>query len=681
MRVTSISAANVFSFPSLYAELGPGTTIVTGPNGVGKSNLGRCLDLVCSVMELYARDNSRVDRASAYEAAGHWGSESFEVAVSLVFDQEWERDLVLSFVQSAFAYGMQPEGTEGATPASLEAFVRAFLDEESVSILHEGTLHVWYDGRRSSPWSARWEFGLGDQAWYVVLVGSEAGQLHSKMGPKLAVQGESVLSLTQTLYDAIGRETPLRALASLGGVDVSRSVALSEALPTSGIVGIAFDVPTSSNSSWSEPDCRRELTTRLGASIEENRIVGFTRVMWAILRRGIVLTDNRRLPARRDFTVEQLQAAFDLRDGSGVAAELFRLKDGSVAERQRYDRIVHLYAQLTGCQLGLRVRPVSEEVLGLRIEPTVVSERGEIPMSFSGAGREEALVLATLLSQEQGRLLVLDEPAVNLEPTMQRRLISVLRDAGQVLVITHNPDMVPIDGLDDLSSIVRLAPVEGGVVVRGAPQLTTSERMSWQKMLEPSHVRALLFAAQVILCEGSTETGALSQWWRDTTALGLPNPEAAHTPIISVGGDASFGTYVNYLDAFGIPWAIVADGPALRGSSKLANQLAKRPNASLAERPADEDDFEAWRAYWRQVGVFTLADQFGDDGSKAGEFEAFADRVDSVAYAQAKKDGNNSKPRVGTCFAMEHPTPPTEVTVLYQQIMKHFGYVKPGKVA
>ena len=55
--------------------------------------------------------------------------------------------------------------------------------------------------------------------------------------------------------------------------------------------------------------------------------------------------------------------------------------------------------------------------------------------------------------------------------------------------------------------------------------------------------------------------------------MSLRDPEDANIAIISVGGDAGFGAYVPYLDAFGVPRAIVADGPALRHNSKLAKQL------------------------------------------------------------------------------------------------------------
>jgi len=87
-------------------------------------------------------------------------------------------------------------------------------------------------------------------------------------------------------------------------------------------------------------------------------------------------------------------------------------------------------------------------------------------------------------------------------------------------------------------------------------------------MLEPAHVRGLLFAAAVILCEGATEVGALPRWWQAARSFGLRDPEMANIAVVDVGGHRGFGAYVRYLDAFGIPWAIVADGPALRGAAR-----------------------------------------------------------------------------------------------------------------
>jgi hypothetical protein len=97
-----------------------------------------------------------------------------------------------------------------------------------------------------------------------------------------------------------------------------------------------------------------------------------------------------------------------------------------------------------------------------------------------------------------------------------------------------------------------------------------------------------LFAAAVILCEGPTEVGALPRWWRGTSGLKLRDPEAANIPIVSVGGDKWFRAYVRYLDDFGAPWAIVADGPALRRNSAPAKRLGNLKHRPRRQPNGDE---------------------------------------------------------------------------------------------
>ena len=288
---------------------------------------------------------------------------------------------------------------------------------------------------------------------------------------------------------------------------------------------------------------------------------------------------------------------------------------------------------------------------------------------------QEALVLSVLLQQEPGQVVVLDEPAVNLEPTVQRRLLSRTRGSGQCIVITHSADLVPVDEPDDLQRIVRVAPGRTGSQVR-QPQFTglgTDELFRQLRLLEPTHVRGLLFARAVILCEGPTEVGALPRWWRKAASVGLPDPQAANIPVISVDGDSAFGAHIRYLDAFGVPWAVIADGPALRPRSKLAAHLRSAGHWP-DKQPDEHDDFAVWREFWEGLGVFTLADQFGDDGSKGGEFEAYLQRVDQGLLADVEAEiGKRHKPRVGAYFAVRHPEPPTEILSLYRRIAAWLG--------
>jgi hypothetical protein len=385
------------------------------------------------------------------------------------------------------------------------------------------------------------------------------------------------------------------------------------------------------------------------------------------------LTDNRRIPLQREFAREELVGPIDLRDGSRVPALLYVLKNGGAVERSQYRLIEEAFHRLTGRDLGLRVElPVAADPRGQLtvIEPTILEGDTEIPLEFCGAGRQEALVLATLLVGEPGRVFVLDEPAVNVEPTMQRRLISELRNVGQCLVITHSPDLVPVESTEDMNAIVRLAPGTHGAKVCKPMFLDEDTRIRWLKLLDPSHVRALLFAARVILFEGTTELGALPRWWSESGCDDLPTPQATNTAIVDVGGHKGYGAYVGYLEAFQIPWAIVCDGPALASNSDLANQLRKAQLAPDGE-PEDPRDFPVWKAYWERAGVFTLATTFGDDGSKSGEFEALLQSIDSEGYEAAVRTAGRSKPRRGLMFALDHE-PPAQAIKLYRDITTHF---------
>src|SRR5262249_38703719 len=150
----------------------------------------------------------------------------------------------------------------------------------------------------------------------------------------------------------------------------------------------------------------------------ENRSFSFRQVLGMIVRQGVVLTDNRRLPLRRHYPLSSLAGPFDLRDGAEVAGEIFLLKNGGARERQRFAQIQATFKSLTGRELEVRVAsaPADGDEPALLIAPVVRGGHGERLVRASGAGIQEALVLSVLLNSPEGRITVLDEPAVNLEP-------------------------------------------------------------------------------------------------------------------------------------------------------------------------------------------------------------------------------------------------------------------------
>ncbi len=634
-------------------EVGSGLTVVTGPNGAGKSNLGRCLDLARAVLGRASGDPA-AGRLGVYEDAGFEGAGSFNVRLGITLDQQWEQELVRAFVRACFATLFPAQTSPDARSAEeLDEVVTAWLAADSLAPLWSGSLVISYDRADSQPWFAAWEFGSLGQLWHAGLVGRAIQQL--RPGP---TDARSKATGSGSFTDWLMESKPQDSLS------LDFRIAMQKAGRA-----VTFVVQPVANRGERTPESVRRLGSMLGTDYD-NRTFTFDHVMSIVLRRGAVLTDNRRLPFARQFTLEELSGQLDLQDGAAVGAELYRLKNGYPDERQRFGEIQATFKALTGHDLEVRARPAPQDgSAAMIVEPTVNGRHGERLVELSGAGMQEALVLSTLLDRRSGRIAVLDEPAVNLEPTVQRRLIGRVRGPGQHLVITHSADLVPYEEPGDLSRIVRVAQgPSGSCLCRPRPQDGAgTDDLRELKLMEPADVRALLFAAGVILCEGTTETGAMPRWWRNASAHGLPDPEAANIAVITVGGEKAYGSYLRYLNGFGVPWAIIADGPALRPGSQLAKDLSAM--GRWPDKPPDDgEDFAKWRDFWERAGVFSLADQFGDDGSKTGEFEAFLRRVDPDLFEEARRAGGKSKPRAGAFFALNHPEPPPDVMNLYVKI-------------
>ncbi|MDX2547742.1 AAA family ATPase [Streptomyces sp. WI04-05B] len=659
MRISRITARGFLSFSEFSMDVGQGLTVVTGPNAAGKSNLCQVLSAVSAYLGRH-RDPEQRDLLSLYEQAGHNEAPTFTLTVSFELDQPGEQDLVTAFVKASYiSTGSQNTDAAGPTTEAFEQSAETSITTESVAALFHGTLRLDFDSHRRPGWSCAWQFNHGEDTFHIQLEGPCQQQLRrgAARGWKTAAVDRVI-----TLHEMLAPRP-----APVGGPPPAPALVDFPAVLDGFELPIVFNVPTLNDGSSPRPVSVTALAQALG--LTEQHSVTFDAVLGKIWAAGVSVTVNRRLPARRHFSLDELVSPLDLSDGSRISAQLYRLKNGAHDQREGFRRAQEMFHTITGAHLEVQASPETD---GMAIDVVIDAGHGERRAEFSGAGLQEAVLLAVLAADGPGRVIVLDEPAVQLHPTMQRRIATTaLRDV-QALLITHSADLVPVATPTDLERIVRLAPgPDGATTVRRPSATTASQLAGWIQNLAAADTRALLFARAVILCEGATETGALGQWWNTGTQ---PGPETANVPLLDVGGQCNFGGYINYLTAFGIPWAVIADGPALRGNSALAKQLAKQqlrpPNP-----PDDADDFTAWTDYWKTAGVFTLADQFGDGGSKSGELEAYLRRLDPQILDQAQRD-TTSKPRVGALFAIRYPkgTPP-HVAALYKEVAARLSLI------
>jgi energy-coupling factor transporter ATP-binding protein EcfA2 len=556
--VRSIWLQDFLSFnesPALWLD--PGLTVITGPNGAGKSNLARSLDVARAV--LAPHDHPESERLDLYREAGFEGATEFTIKLDIRLDQPWEQHLVRTYVLAAYVTTDHPRPPQTAN--SMEETASG-LAADSLTPLLTGTLVIRYRATTARPWAAYWEFSdeASGATWHAVLV-SDQGIDQLRPG----VAGE-----------------PTRAEGGLGLASWLRKAKPQDAaeLDFRAAMRTAKEQPVNFSVGSSQADRIPASVRELAFGLElapHDRSISFRQVMNLVLQRGIVLTDNRRLPLKRRFPLSELSGPVDLRDGAAVGGEIFRLKNGDSAEKERFQQIQTTFKSLTGRDLDVRARPAGEGEAALIIEPTVTGQHAERLVELSGAGMQEALVLSTLLRGSPGRITVLDEPAVNLEPTVQRRLVSQVRGPGQYLVITHSADLVPFDEPDDLKRIVRLAPGASGTHIRQPDYHDpgTREQFRQLQLIQPAEIRALLFAQAAVLCEGQTEPGALPRWWNNARTAGLPDLAVTNVSFIGVEGHNGYRAYVRFLDAYGIPWAIVSDGPALRDGQKLSQDMKK----------------------------------------------------------------------------------------------------------
>jgi energy-coupling factor transporter ATP-binding protein EcfA2 len=625
MHLTSLSATDVLSYDTMTLDLSEGLSVVVGPNGSGKTNLGRLIHLAMAAVRATASgDFAELDRE--WSQAGRYGSAAFEVRVGVTFDDEDELSLIEDWAKVAIA-----EAVQGRNVVLAE-------DLGSGPFLGVGEIVVRYNSSSEHPWSVFWQ--TRNPIFHL-----ELWQTHALVPGPAGIEDSRSKDL-----GSIIASIPLPPAA----LRISCLADVSTILPPAGLIA--------RKARQSTPSAQRLADRFAEFRAPSLRSITFGHVLDRLLSDVLTITENRRSSFASIVDVSALANASKIEDGTGTAVELLRLKNGDVKQRARFRAVQEAFVQITGRRLDVRQQAIDVEAEAHRIHvvPVVVDASPvhggdvDIPLRLSGAGIEEAAFLALILTGDQ-HALVLDEPATNLAPVAQRRLLSVLRElrsGKQTILITHSAHLVTMNSVDDLASITRLDWRKGWTVVH-RPDLGQSAFNDMKELLRQQQIRDLLFAAGVVFVEGPTEVDVFEVWLAQADAQDLPTPESAHVVFVSVGGDERFPKFARLLEGLGIPYAIVADGPAFRPGGSLSKLPAAPPGGS------DDEPFDDARERWAVHRVRTLAVQFGigDDKGK-GEIEEFFERVDSETWAKVSNScGRKDKPLLGYHFAAQVQVP------------------------
>lgn len=172
---------------------------------------------------------------------------------------------------------------------------------------------------------------------------------------------------------------------------------------------------------------------------------------------------------QRPFGTYNFGELFDPQSKLGprtLPLRLFRLKNGTSEQRVVYERIGKAFGTLApGRSFEVAFEPtwIEDDEGGqdaCAILTVVINERVgtgdplDVPIVATGAGVWEALVLAEALAATPDRVVALDEPALNLHPSWQHLVRSQVAECrGQVLLVTHSPELVFMGSDQDLSRL------------------------------------------------------------------------------------------------------------------------------------------------------------------------------------------------------------------------------------
>ncbi len=657
MKITKFGAHRALSFTELDCPVNPTLNIITGPNAVGKTSLARIIDIVIKALTAcYTQDWRHLEEI--YGRAGHYGASPWSVRLGIAFEDEdlnlfddWVRASLISYLPS----------TQNLPEQALTGLILDAPDLGTAAMFARGEFVVNHDQNRRWPWQVMWRADVSrrGETQEVTLRLNSGNLLHISGTPE-----RSTATISSALRDAVLEAQLASGMAAGEHKPVPDTFRIPAVLDLAARGGIELHVaPTGSEP---ELDPVRRVMAAVDAELYGGtRNIGFAEVAHKLLVRALSVTANHRLPPETLFSIRQLAQDADLTSGVNLALALYQDKNSeSAAHRERFAYTQKLFAQLTSSKLRLDVTsrmfldPQGDSGDTILLTPIVTDSLGDVPLHLSGAGRAEAAHLAAVLARDWPCLL-LDEPATNISSTAQGQVLQAVRDrtsrGRQTLLITHSSHLVPAAAAEDLTAVLRLAPAENCTKVYrpGQPE----ELQALLPRLRLVHVRDALFAAGVLLVEGNTDAGLARVWFEQQAT---PTAAAANILIISVDSETGFSPHMRLMDKLGVPWAVLADGPALYNSLPRYNPAAP------------SDDFEAAKRFWREQGVFTLAEEFGIGERRGhGEIEKFLRDYDSSAFELASNIGGRSKPRVGEIYAHRVPMPP-QFAEIWSEVVSRF---------
>jgi predicted ATPase len=646
MRITSLSGMRVLSFDQFKLDFSERVTFVLGPNGAGKSNLARLLTICERAAESADGGQGDVDRLLAsFLAARHVGSRSpaIEARVGVQLTDLVERELITEFVR-AMVTGAITSRRQVQNMAEIDAWAEMEITGAKLQPLMEGEIVTSHPGTPDGQWQCVYEFTVpcrdeSEHRYQWILLGWQSGVILDADAP-----------VTNRGSDIATRITGSPAGPSGPAVPVPGSFQLIELLPQPDLSTMSCTFELTQAPSGSQ---RRfaEMTRLPLINPGGGRTVSLATVLRIIFRRALVQTSDIRLLPAGGINWSSSELALVGGAEARLPELLLGLKNGDPAERARYRRVKDLFKEFTqgrDCEIrlmqaqqaatqdGQASSPAQMPAIWVTIDTHVgTASAPEVPIEFAGAGAWEAVVLASVLAEPSASVVVLDEPAVALHPSLQRQLGAHLLEASaQFLVITHSAELLPLADAAGVR-LVRLDRDDKSATRAWA--VSDASRAKMTRKLAAKGNERLPFAWRSILCEGQDDVEAIMTL-SDRMGIDMRRRNIA---VTDCGSRDNLPDYIWFCAELGLRYLAVMDADsttpdALPKARAVRHAVSRHGGGELAEFP---QNLEATFGVTKQrpslvpgrIRALTFAANMPDPADAPAEVVALAQAVRRLA--------------------------------------------------
>lgn len=577
MKLRHLKFSGLFSYPeSTEIDFPEGTTVITGTNNSGKTNIFRVIELVASTL---ASDTGRFTNASEFIQGA---SAHTEIGLSLSVDEAKLIGDYLSFYEKRDANNNNPNRT-------FYEFDRETLATLIDKITIKFDWQVRYVGYGFEPHNIQFTFDKLDLTFF-------ARDLHTELSVKVPSIGE--LPDIRNLLAVKTLEANPKCY--LMNEELRENQGLVQRLKTFGkgtqLQKAIEYLPFQHYQGYSQTAMellQGIITYANSGNVENTGGIRFLEFFGMIMQRGIHRTGGSRVfkPGAFDFTDKLIE------DGSNLAQFLYNLKNSPRLEaRKRFSQIKDAFEDIMSHQqlsfdvvVEYKEDKTEEDALTRRhlIRRTpyqtnivIIDKKldAQFPLGQSGSGLGEILYLLALSYGVTNSAVLMDEPAINLHPPQMSSLMKKLiisqttapKSGNQFIVITHSAELARILIFDNHTELLHVQKESNGFSkVRKLDAQTLQWFHTERELLKHRIDSRIFFGKLLILTEGESDTDFLME-----TIRHLSNEDGRfdilkdNTMVINVNGKGNFPKYKNLLESLHIPYAMLGDKDVTTNDSK-----------------------------------------------------------------------------------------------------------------